>query len=156
LRSGAEQSALWSFENFDALEIRGIHIQIAAGQLQGLVVEVDSDVREASYPTGGLSQAAAHREAPHVDISLTRSGAGDAHVRQISYEVVESRGVQLDESICGQGLDLDRDVLHVLRSTLRRDGDFLNGIGLRIRLRGMRDTRGHNRVAAEDDGDGHR
>ena len=46
LRAGAEQGALRTLQYLDALEIRGVDVEIAARKLRGLLIEVDGDVRE--------------------------------------------------------------------------------------------------------------
>jgi len=45
--AGTEYRALRAFEDFDALQVRGIDIEVAARQRAGLIVEVDRDAREA-------------------------------------------------------------------------------------------------------------
>jgi hypothetical protein len=46
LGAGAEQRALRAFENFDALEVGGVDVEVAGRQLAGLIVQVDGDVGE--------------------------------------------------------------------------------------------------------------
>ena len=47
-RACAEYRALRTLEDFDALQVRGVDVEVAARQRAGLVVEVDRDAREAA------------------------------------------------------------------------------------------------------------
>src|SRR5450631_2554689 len=63
--AGAEQGALRAFEDFDALEVRGIDIQVAAGQRARLFVEVDRDARKAADTARALHTLRGRRQAAH-------------------------------------------------------------------------------------------
>ena len=47
LGAGAKQRALRTLEHFDAFEVGGVDVEVAAWKLAGLVIEIDRDVRKA-------------------------------------------------------------------------------------------------------------
>lgn len=44
LRPRAEQGSLGSLQDFDALQVRCIHVEVSAGELTRLVVQIEGDV----------------------------------------------------------------------------------------------------------------
>ena len=126
LSARAEQGSLRPFEDFDALQVRRVDIEVAARQLAGLVVQIDGDVRKPVDRAAGLGPVAADTQASHEDLGLTRTGGRRRHIGQILDEVIESRDVQLLQGLAGERLDRDRHVLHVFGAALRGDGNFLD------------------------------
>src|SRR5438105_7821427 len=117
--------ALWALEDLDALEIGGVDIEVTAGDLARLIIEVGRDVREAAGRAHTLETADAGRQATDKDIALTGANAAGGHVRQVLHEVIEGLDVELTERLGGQRLDGDRHVLDALGSALRGDDHFL-------------------------------
>ena len=140
----AEECSLGALEDLDALEIGGIDIEVTAGDLARLIVEVGRDVREAAGRAHTLETADAGRQATDEDIALTGANAAGGHVRQVLHEVIEGLDVELTERLGGQRLDGDRHVLDALGSALRGDDHFLQLVARAGR--GCRFCRGkHNR-----------
>ncbi len=129
LRAGAEQGSLRALEHFDTLDIGRIDVEVAAGQLSGLFIEVDRDVREASRRTGGLLAVLSGRQAAHVNETLSWTLVCHGDVGQKLDVVVQCRDIQLPERLGGQRRNGNRHVLHVFRAALRRHGDLLNPLG---------------------------
>src|SRR5207248_11156373 len=75
LGASAEQCPLGALQDLDALEIRGVDVQVAAGQLAGLIVQIDRDVRERAYDAGSLNGPSGGRETAQVDVALPRPEA---------------------------------------------------------------------------------
>ena len=75
-------------------------------------------------------------------------------IGQVFHELIESGDAQLCERRAGKGLNLDGNILHVLRAPLRGDGDLLNRVGTGIGRVGCRRGRMNEpgRRAAEYDG----
>ncbi len=46
LGAGTEQGTLRTFQNLDAIDVGGIDVEVAIGELGGLIIQVDGDVRE--------------------------------------------------------------------------------------------------------------
>src|SRR5207237_9215360 len=71
----AEDRPLTAFQDLDAIQVSGVDIEVAVGELAGLVVEVDGDVgprpRRAT-PLAGLRPGA---QAAHEDLVLARAVA---------------------------------------------------------------------------------
>ena len=133
LGSRAEQRPLRTLENLDAIQVRGVDVQIAVRQLPGLVVQVDGHVRPQAGRGAALARLRACRQAAHEDLVLAGAVVRGRDVGQILDVVVEGLHVQLLQGLGGKGLHGDRHVLHVLRAALRRYGDLLQGLGRRAR-----------------------
>src|SRR5207253_10714205 len=69
----AEQGSLGPFEDFNALEVRRVNIEIPARELAGLVVQIDRHVRKPADGAAGLGPVAADTEASHEDLRLARA-----------------------------------------------------------------------------------
>src|SRR5581483_6588356 len=119
------ERALRPLENLDALQVRGIDVEIAARQLSGLIVQIDRDIRKAVDGPTRLGSLVADTQAAHEDLRLTWPGGGARDVGQISHRVVEVRDIQLLQRLAGKRLDGDRHILRVLAAPLRGDNDFL-------------------------------
>src|SRR5439155_252574 len=124
LGAGAEQRALRTFQNLDAIEVRGVDVEVAIRELTGLVVQVDGDVRPQARRSAALAGLRAGAQAAHENLVLARPVVRRRDVRQILDVVVEGRDVELLQRLLGQGLHRDRHVLYVLRAALRGDGDL--------------------------------
>ena len=120
----AEQRTLRALENLDALEVGGIDVEVTAGYLPRLLVEINGDRRERAGAAAPLIAPAAGAQASHEDIALPGAVGALAHVGQILDHLVEVHDVQLPKRLRGERLDLDRNVLEVLRPALRGDYDF--------------------------------
>ena len=70
LGAGAEQGALRAFQHLDTLEVGRIHVEVAARQLPGLVIQVDGDVGEAIDRAAGLGTLITDAQAAHEDVGL--------------------------------------------------------------------------------------
>ena len=155
---GAKQRALRAFEDLDALEVRNIDVEVAAGELSRLLVEIERHVREATDDAGCLRTGVGGREAPHDDVVLPGTAAGDVHIRQELERILEGGDVELRERFAGERLDRDRHILDAFRSPLGRDNDLFDsatgGAGLVARTRrGGGRCRGAG-VCAQDRHDG--
>src|SRR5258708_14186264 len=73
LRTCAEQGSLRALEHFDTLDIGRIGVEVAAGQLGGLLLEVDRDGREPSSRTGSQLVILGRRTAAHVYDAMPRT-----------------------------------------------------------------------------------
>src|SRR5207249_1059651 len=74
---GAKQRALGTFEDLDALEVRNIDVEVAAGELPRLLVRIKCNVREAADHARCLSTGVGGCEAPDDDVVLPWTAAGD-------------------------------------------------------------------------------
>ena len=153
LSSCAEQRSLGPLKHLNALEIGCVHIQVAAGQLTGLLVQIDGNVREAVDRAAGLSCDVAGAETPHEDLILAWPRGWRDHIGQVLEQIVEVRDIQLLQGIASKRLDCDRHVLGVLTAPLGGHDDFLDAASRRPRLicRGYR-VRGSSGMSAEDRG----
>ena len=148
--AATEERTLRALENLDALEVGRIDIEVTAGQLPRLLVEINGNRRERAGGAPALTATPADAEAAHEDLALRRAVAGLGHVGQIFDELVEALNIQLLQRVAGERLDRDGHVLNVLRATLRRDDDFLEsrrGRCLRFGWRRIGSLRG---VRAQD------
>ena len=150
LGARTEQRPLGPFKDLDALQVGRVDIQVAAGQLPGLLVQIDGNVRKAVDRAAGLSCDVAGAETPHEDLILAWSRGWRDHIGQVLEQIVEVRDIQLLQGIASKRLDCDRHVLGVLTAPLRRDDDFLNAT-LRLVWRCCR-VRGSSGMSAEDRG----
>ena len=129
LRSRTEQGPLRTFQDFDALHVGGIHIEIAARQCRRLIVEIHRHIGELTDGSITLGAAGARAQAAHVDVALAGSDGAGGHVGQVFDEIVEGRHVQLGQRFRRERLDCDGHVLDVFRAALGRDGDLGDRIG---------------------------
>ena len=95
LGTGAVESALRTLQDLDAVQVRGVDVEIAVGQLAGLVVQVDGDVGPQAGRGAALAGLRAGAQAAHEDFVLPRTVVGGRDVRQILDVVVERRDVEL-------------------------------------------------------------
>src|SRR5207253_597412 len=130
LGARAEERPLRAFQHLDAIQVSGVDIEVAVGELAGLVVEVDGDVgprpRRAT-PLAGLRPGA---QAAHEDLVLARAVARGRDAWQEFDVVVEGRDVELLQGLSGEGLHRDRHVLDALLALLSRDDDLLERASL--------------------------
>ena len=126
LSSRTEQSSLRALEDFDALEVRCVHIQVATGQLTRLLVQIDGNVWKPVDRAAGLSCHVSGAETPHEDLVLARPRGRCGHIGQVPDQIVQARDVQLLQGLAGERLDRDRHVLDVLGAPLRSDDNFLD------------------------------
>jgi len=94
LSPGTEERSLGPCEDFDPLEISGVHIQVSARELTRLLIQIEGNVRKAVDRASGLSGHASGAEAPHEDLHLTGPLGCPAHVRQMPDQVLEGRDIQ--------------------------------------------------------------
>src|SRR5207247_3105374 len=87
--AATEKRPLRDFEDLDALEVGRIDIQIAAGQLSRLLVEVNGDRRKRAGGAAALIPTSADAQAAHEDLTLRRALAGLGDVGQILDELIE-------------------------------------------------------------------
>ena len=122
--AGAEQGALRAFEHFDALQVRGVHVQVTARDAGRLFVEVDGDVRPLADGARTLRTTYADRQAAHVDVAFARTGRAEGDVRQVLDEFFNGADLELAQGFAGERLDGDRHVLDVFRAALSGNDDF--------------------------------
>src|SRR5204863_8784122 len=75
LRTGAEERPLRPLQHFDALEFGGVDVEVTAGQLRVLIVEIDGDVGKGADHARSLQRADGRRQAAHVDVVLAGTQA---------------------------------------------------------------------------------
>ena len=73
LGAGAEQRALRTFQHLDAIQVGRVDIEVAVGQLSGLVVQIDGDVRPQAGGAAALARLRARAQAAHEDLVLARA-----------------------------------------------------------------------------------
>ena len=133
LRSGAVQRALWALQNFNALQIRGVDVEVAAGKLRGLIVEVNGNVRKCAGAACDLATLVRGRQPPHIDFALARANTGCADIGQVFHEVIESLDVELFQRGAGECRDGNRHILQILRASRCGDDDFFEPAAARLR-----------------------
>ena len=124
LGAGAEQGALRAFEHFDALQVRGVNVQVTARDAGRLFVEVNSHVRPLADGARTLRTTYADRQAAHVDVAFARTGRAERDVGQVLNEFFNGADLELAQGFAGERLDGDRHVLDVFRAALRGNDDF--------------------------------
>ena len=126
LGAAAKQGALRAFQHFDALEVGGVDIDVASGELHRHVVEVEGDVRERRDGGAGLVAREAGRKAAHVDIALARAVVGEGHIGRVLQEAVQIGDVELFQLLVAERLNGLRNVLDRLVPARRGDDDLLD------------------------------
>ena len=124
LGTGAEQSALRTFEDLDALEVGRVDIEVATRDLGRLLVEVDGDVRPLADRALTLRTERTDAETTHVDVALAGAEGGRRHAGQVLHELIKSRDLQFLQRLARQRLDADGNVLQIFRTALGRNDDF--------------------------------
>ncbi len=89
LGAGAEQGSLRALQDLDTFQVCCVHVEVAAWQLSGLVVQVDGDVREAVDRAPRLGALVTNTQTAHEDVCLPRPGGGCGDVGQVLDQVVE-------------------------------------------------------------------
>src|SRR5207248_5027698 len=125
--------ALRTLQNLDAIQVGGIDVEVAIGELPGLIIQVDGDVRPHARRAAALAGLRAGAQAAHENLVLARPVVRRRDVGQILDVVIERRDVQLLQRLCGKRLHRDRHVLYVLRAALRGNGDRGELLGTRFR-----------------------
>ena len=126
LGAGAEEGALRAFQHFDALQVRGVHVEVAAGDLGGLVIEVHGHVRPLADRSGTLRAEGAHAQTTHIDVALAGAHGSGGDARQILDEVFHGGDFQFAQRFAGERLHGNRHVLDVFRTALCSHNDLFD------------------------------
>ena len=142
-RACAEQGALRPGENFDALEIGGVHIKIAARRGRGSIVEIQRDVRCRTGRTDNLKARGVGRKAANIDGRRARPLRGSLNVGQEFNQLVEVGDVEVGERVTRQRLNRDRNRVQIFLAPGRGHNDVGDPavIGFRGRVGFLRQRR---------------
>ena len=112
LRTGAEQRALGPGEHFDAFQVRGIDVQIAASEGDRLLVDVQGDARRRALLGGNGRPGLFGGAAAQVDVLLAGAVASVGDVRQEVHVLVEGLDAEAAQPIAGKRLHRNRHILN--------------------------------------------
>ena len=111
LSAGAKQRALRALEDLDAFEVGGIDVEVAAGQLSRLLIQIDRNVGKAADDASRLGARIRGGEPSHDDVVLRRAGTGQKHnPNLLVFAGVEQCCVHLDHCERPEGIALFRTV----------------------------------------------
>ena len=125
LGAAAEERALRSLEDLDALHVDHVDIEVARRELHRLLVEVDRHVGKRRRGRLGLVARADTAEAAHENVAGARPVAAEGDVGRVLEKVVLVLNAELLQLHARDRLHGERDVLHRLRSAGRSHGDLL-------------------------------
>ena len=111
LRAGAEQCALGARQHFDALQVRGVDVEVPSRLRQRLVVEVEGNVGGKAGHAGGGQVGRRRGDATNINRVLPRAAAPCRDRWQLNDVVGEVRDAKLRDIVAAQGADRDRHVL---------------------------------------------
>ena len=147
LRTAAEERALRTFENFDALDVGDIDVGVARRELHRLIIEIDRNVREAADRGRGLLTGKATRQTAQEDAAIARAVVREGHVGGVLQQVAEGGDVQLAQRVGAERLKGQRHVLDRLVAALCGHDDHIGTgssiLSLRRRLRQCEFARAH-------------
>ena len=89
LSTAAEQRALRTLEDFDALHVDQVDVIVAGRELHRLVIEVQRHVRERSRRRLRLVTRAGAAESAQEDVARAGAIAAEGHVRRVFQQIVE-------------------------------------------------------------------
>ena len=148
LGAGAKQGALGAGQHFDALQVRGVHVQVPGCEGDRLLVLIER------HPgRGALNRR--HRErrllggrAAHEKLVASGAASGRDHVGEVWDVLLKAVHAELVDVVAGHRLHGDRDVLRGLGALGGGYHNLFNGCGLRRnRARGAHgDGRQHGTV----------
>jgi len=105
---------LRTLEHFDALEVRGVNIEIAPRELAGLIVEINGDVREDADRAARLTAGRSARAQPaHVYDALTGPVRLQRHIGEIFDQIIERLNIELGQCFARERLNCDWDILNI-------------------------------------------
>ena len=104
-RTGTEQGALRTGQNFDALKVDRVEVEVAAHQRGRRIVHIKRDGWLRPGRAGNLETRRVGREAADEDRRGTRPARRGTHIGQILDQLVEFGDVQVGQRIAAQRLD---------------------------------------------------
>lgn len=111
LRAGTVERALWSGQDFDAIDVGCVDIEIAAGLAQWLLIKIEGHIRSEAGDAGCCQVRCRRSEAADVDRVLSRAGAASGDARELLQVVGEDIDAQFFERAFAHGVDCDRNRL---------------------------------------------
>ena len=125
LGAGAEQSALGTGQDFQALHVRRVDVQVAARLRQRLLVQVEGDIGRKASHAGSGEVGRGRGNAAHIDGGLARASAARGDIGQAQQVVVKGGDAGPLQRLFIQGLDGHCYVLGAFGALGGRDDHLL-------------------------------
>ena len=136
--AGAKQGALWASQNFDALQVNRIDVQIAARHGAWRIVQIERDIGLRAGGAGDLQAGRVGGQAANIHGRGAGALRGGPHVWQILNQLFEIDDVQLLQRFTAKGLNGQGDLVDGFFAAGCRHDDVFNAAIRRSRCSCLR------------------
>ena len=116
-RTSAEERALRTCQNFDALKVNSVKVKVTSNEGCWRIVNVQSDRWLRTSGTGNLQAWRIRRKAADKDRRCTWTARSSAHVRQIFDQFFEFGYVEVAQRVTAQSSNRERNFVYRLFAT---------------------------------------
>ena len=134
LRAGPEERALRAGEDFHALNIGRVDVEVTARLGQRLFVEIEADIRGKARNASNCQVRRRRSEAADIDCVLAGASAAGGHPRQLDQIVIEAFYAERFEFLFAERRHSNRDALGAFGALGGRHGHGLEALHFRGRL----------------------